>query len=495
MEFQKQFSFVGSFRKKHGEDDSPIESVTAKISCNKNGTIFLEVDSETNEKISHKRFFEYAPIYKFKNCPDIKENDLLDPFLSFQLSNLEQELVQPPYEGDYLIEGESNEGWTISANIADANFTASFSNEDSIESLENEKKHLIRLSELHIDYNPENSAGQIIEAKYGLSNLNLFCNFSTFFLNSKHELILASILVEEEPKSEILSAEMILKNIDKENLKENAYNTYSVWFQLLISFATGEPIGEIYRVETRLNGDIEKKVEYWPGRRNFRKGGGIAVFQQPLIHLFIEQCASKVTWNIFAEKGLGSALRWYIQSFETNVAEVEFILLCTVLETLNKHHLSNHSRRLISKNIYKKIRSEIINILNQNEIRNDNAEVLTGYRIFESKVKKSFEDGSLNQVGPLRANLKQMIEFYEVPYQDLFPELEFINIRDKIVHEGHGGSESSADLRKLANLVVRIFLSILQYKGEFIESKKIELENLEGCTKHGLAYKTFPFLQ
>ncbi len=354
MEFQKQFSFVGSFRKKHGEDDSPIESVTAKISCNKNGTVFLEVNSETNEKISHKRFFEHAQIHKFKNCPDIKESDLLDPFLSFQLSNLEEELVQPPYEGDYLIEGESNEGWTISANIADANFTASFSNEDSIESLENEKKHLIRLSELHIDYNPENSAGQIIEAKYGLSNLNLFYNFSTSFLDSKHELILASILVEEEPKSEILSAEMILKNIDKENLKENAYNTYSTWFQLLISFATGEPIGEIYRVETSLNGDIEKKVEYWPGRRNLRKGGGIAVFQQPHMHLFIEQCASKVTWNIFAEKGLGSALRWYIQSFETNVEPVEFILLCTVLETLNKHHLLNLSRRLIPKNIYKK---------------------------------------------------------------------------------------------------------------------------------------------
>ncbi len=120
---------------------------------------------------------------------------------------------------------------------------------------------------------------------------------------------------------------------------------------------------------------------------------------------------------------------------------------------------------------------------------------MTEYKIFESKVKKSLEDGSLNRVGPLRANLKQMIEFYEVPYQDLFPELEFINIRDKIVHEGHGGSENSAELRKLANLVVRIFLAILQYKGDFIESKKIELENLEGCIKHGLAYKTFPSLQ
>jgi hypothetical protein len=494
MEFQKQFSFVGSFRKKHGEDDSPIESVTAKIYCNKNGIVFLEVDSETNEKVSHKRLFEHATI-KFKNSSDAKENDLLDPFLSFQFSNLEEELVQPPYEGDYLIEGKSNEGWTISANIADANFEVSFSNEDSIKSLENEQRHLIRLSELHVDYNPENSASQIFEAKYGLSNLSLFCDFSTLFLNSKHKLILTSILVKQEPKTEILSAEMILKNIDKEKLEENAYNTYAVWFQLLISFATGESIGEIYRVETSLNGDMEKKVEYWSGRRNLRKGSGIAVFQQPYVHLFIEQCASKVTWNLFAEKGLGSALRWYVQKFETNVAPVEFILLCTVLETLNKHHLSNQSRRLIPTSIHKKIREEIINILNQYEMRNDKGEVLTEYRIFESKVKTTIDNGALNRVGPLRANLKQMIEFYEVPYQDLFPELEFIEIRDKIVHEGYGGPESSADLRKLANLVVRIFLAILQYKGEFIESKKIELENLEGCTKHGLAYKTFPSLQ
>jgi hypothetical protein len=482
MEFQKQFSFVGSFRKKHGEDDSPIESVAAKIYCNKNGIVFLEVDSETNEKVSHKRFFEHAPIYKFKNSPDVNENDLLDPFLSFQFSNLEEELVQPPYEGDYLIEGKSNEGWTISANIADANFTVSFSNEDSIESLENEQKYLIRLSEFHVDYNPENSANQIFEAKYGLLNLNLFCDFSTLFLDSKHKLILTSILVKEEPKTEILSAEMILKNIDKEKLEENAYNTYAVWFQLLISFATGESIGEIYRVETSLNGDIEKKVEYWPGRRHLRKGGGIAVFQQPHMHLFIEQCASKVTWNIFAEKGLGSAFRWYVQTFETNVAPVEFILLCTVLKTLNKHHLSNQSRRLIPTNIHKKIRGEIINILNQYEMRNDKGEVLTEYRIFKSIVKTTIDNGALNRVGPLRANLKQMIEFYKVPYQDLFPELEFISIRDKIVHEGYGGPESSADLRKLANLVVRIFLAILQYKGDFIESKKIELENLESCT-------------
>jgi hypothetical protein len=86
-----------------------------------------------------------------------------------------------------------------------------------------------------------------------------------------------------------------------------------------------------------------------------------------------------------------------------------------------------------------------------------------------------------------------MIDFYNVPYQDLFPDLEFIKIRDKIVHEGYGGLNNSAELCKLANLIVRVFLAILQYEGDYIESRKIDLKNIEDCTKHGLAYKKFPF--
>jgi len=37
-----------------------------------------------------------------------------------------------------------------------------------------------------------------------------------------------------------------------------------------------------------------------------------------------------------------------------------------------------------------------------------------------------------------------------------------------------------------------LVLSILQYQGDYIESRKIEINGLLDCEKHGLAYKIFP---
>ena len=86
-----------------------------------------------------------------------------------------------------------------------------------------------------------------------------------------------------------------------------------------------------------------------------------------------------------------------------------------------------------------------------------------------------------------------MLEFYKTPYEDLFPNLEFIAIRNNIVHTGFGGDNIFSDLRKLGNIVVRLVLSILQYQGNYIESRKVEIDNLIDFDKHSLAYKTFPF--
>lgn len=87
-----------------------------------------------------------------------------------------------------------------------------------------------------------------------------------------------------------------------------------------------------------------------------------------------------------------------------------------------------------------------------------------------------------------------MFKTYSVPYEDLFPELEFIKIRDKIVHEGFGGVDVALELRKLSNLVVRVFLAILGYQGNYIESIKIEIDDPLGRSKHGLICRSFPFI-
>ncbi|NEU80391.1 hypothetical protein [Nostoc sp. UIC 10630] len=134
-----------------------------------------------------------------------------------------------------------------------------------------------------------------------------------------------------------------------------------------------------------------------------------------------------------------------------------------------------------------------MSILSEYQKEFDDQDTVGKYHIFRAKVEKSFDDASLNKVGSLRTSLKQMLEFYKVPYEDLFPELEFIKIRDNIVHAGFGGLDIAPEVRKLANLIVRLILSILEYQGNYIESIRIEIEDKMGRSKHGLTYKNFPF--
>jgi len=281
MEIQKQFSFVGNFKKLHEHDEKQIENFTAIINCYANGDIFLEIDSVINEKLNQKRRDESQAIYKIKNNSQLP---IIDSYLLSRSDESLKELIQTPYEGDYIIEGKTFEGWAIKANIADANNPQA--------SAEKEKKYLIRLSNLHIDYNPQYIGDKILESTYGISNLEVLSNFSTDFLDSKHEFSLIS-LYRDNKDAENLSAEMKFRVIDEENTEEISYDTYFAWFELLISFATGKCIKKIYKIETIQSIGGLKKIEFWSGYRTFIKGRGITVIQRPHLHLFIKQCASK----------------------------------------------------------------------------------------------------------------------------------------------------------------------------------------------------------
>jgi hypothetical protein len=494
MEIQKQFSFVGNLRKLHEEDNQPIENFSANIQCRKDGAIFLEIDSIIYDEISHKKFYESTPTYRFVNLPEFTENEMADPLFFLRLDRLERELAQEPYEGDYIIEGETNEKWSLRAEIAEPNFPVTFRSEDAIEDRnDTQQYYLVRLRNLSVDYHPDRTEGQGVEAVYGLANLQLIKNLSTHFLESKYEFCLVSLVSRGKKDPEVLSAEMTLRIVGEDKIEVISYSTYFAWFELLISFATGKCLKEIYRIETSQSNDGQKKVEYWSGSQGFKEGRGIAVMQQVHLASFIEQCASKVTWKNFSDEGFGSALRWYTEAFSSDTVSVEFILLCTVLETLNKHHSTEISSRLLPKSTYKEIRKQILNVLDEYERSLNMEEIISQYQIFRKKVEKSFAEGSFNQIGSLRTSLKLMLESYKTPYEDLFPNLEFITIRDNIVHTGFGGDNIFSDLRQLGNLVVRLVLSILQYQGDYIESRKIEINGLVDFKNHGLAYKTFPF--
>jgi hypothetical protein len=493
MDIHKQLSFIGDLKKQHQEDTQPIENFSASINCHKNGNVFLEINSKINEKLGSKKFLESVPIYTLKDPSRFTEEEIADPFFCFTLDNSDREPVQSPYEGDYIIEGKTSEGWSIQAKVADPSFKVSFGCNETREAVENTQNNFVKLSNLYVDYCPQISIdnGKILKVSHGLSNLDLFDSFSALFLDYKYEISLISLTSRDSNNPEILSSEMTLKVVNEDETEIISYSTYFAWFELLISLATGKCLKEIYRVETSQSNDKQKKVEYWSGNQFFQEGRGIAVIQQVNLSLFIQQCALKVTQENFSAKGLGSALRWYTDAFISNIAPVKFILLCTVLETLNKHHSTEASSRLIPTSIYREIRDEILGLLDKHKYKFDDENDLQKYEKFKNKLEKSFS--GFNKLGSLRTNLEQMLDFHKTPYKDLFPALEFIKTRDDIVHEGFGGEKILPELFKLQNLVVRLVLSMLQYNGEYVEYRRVEVGNSTDFEKYGLAYKIFPF--
>ncbi|MCK4733671.1 MAG: hypothetical protein KAT65_14550, partial [Methanophagales archaeon] len=72
----------------------------------------------------------------------------------------------------------------------------------------------------------------------------------------------------------------------------------------------------------------------------------------------------------------------------------------------------------------------------------------------------------------LRSSLRDMYYSYDISYSDLFPNFEFVEIRNQIVHSGLS-KEDSRDLlenyEKLVALLQRTLLGMLNYTGEFID--------------------------
>jgi len=491
MELKKQFTFSGIFKKFHEEDTQPIEINDANIYCYVSGNILIEINSQVNQHINEKKFYESAPIYPLKGVTR-EQPDLLQ---FWELDGLEREMVRQAYEGDYEIEGKTVEGWKIKAIIADASFQVTFGVDNS-KNMEQEGKSLVRLRDLDIDYNLDSlEEGGTEEIAYGLANIEVIDNFKAQIANLEAEMCIESVSTREREsrnKSGILSAEMTLTNIPEN--EQDSYETYCYWLISLLSLASGHCVDKIYTIKGVRYEHFQIKSEYWSGGKIPSEASGIAVIQSPHLYQFMQQCAKKLTWETFSDKGVGLALSWYIDTFVSPMAEVNFLLLCTVLESLNKKHSSNASKSLLPTNIYRQIRDKILNVVSEFPQGINNQDDLKKYNIFALKVEKSFASGSYNQIGNLRTSLKEMFKTYSVPYEDLFPELEFITIRDKIVHEGFGGVDVALELRKLSNLVVRVFLAILGYQGHYMESIKIEIDDPLGRSKHGLICRSFPFI-
>lgn len=351
---------------------------------------------------------------------------------------------------------------------------------------------------MEIDYNLDSlEEGGTQEIVYGLANIEVINNFKAQIGNLEAEMCIQSVSTREREsrnKSGILSAEMTLTNI-REN-EQDSYENYCDWLISLLSLASGHCVDKIYTIKGLRYEHFQRKSEYWSGSQLLSEARGIAVIQRSHLYLFIQQCAKKLTRETFRDKGVYLALIWYIDTFVSPMAEVNFLLLCTVLESLKEAYFSKASKKkLLSKNLSKKIREKILKVLSDFQQEIDNPDVLEKYNIYSSQVKESFESGSYNKIKKdLRNSLQEMFKTYSVPYEDLFPGLEFIKIRNDIVHKGFYEVDLALELYKLSNLVVRVFLAILEYQGNYMEYIKIEIDDPLGRSKHGSTCRSFPFI-
>lgn len=273
MELKKQFTFSGIFKKFHEEDSEPVEISVADIYCYTNGSILMEIASEVNQSINYKKFFECAP--KSKSEGKTIEGRVISSFEGWM------GILSPGYEGDYKIEGTTNEGWRINAITIDCGFTVTFKSDDSID-IGQENKCQVRLRDLCIDYDiePLEEGGEIQEVVYGLANIEIGRNFSASVGNLDAEVYFDRVSIGTVDRNGVLSAEMTLRNI-REN-EQSSYEECCGWLIYLLSFASGCYVDQIYKIEPVRHKDLQIKREYWPGGElHDARVRGIAVMQSP----------------------------------------------------------------------------------------------------------------------------------------------------------------------------------------------------------------------
>ncbi|MCL1471628.1 HEPN domain-containing protein [Argonema antarcticum] len=430
----------------------------------------------------------------------------------FQLEGLEKVLINHGYEGIYQIEGKTPEGWDVLAEVYKYNISISFSNNLLYENIHKDAgKSFIGLSNLSIDYSPniKKEESNLLEVTYGIVDLPIRVPFATSFLDSQAEISVKPIRIEEGKNliDAVLNAEIKFKKLPVDEVINYEYENYYTWFNLILSFASGHTTESIYQLKTfKVEHEKNQSIEYWIGGNPKPKKRDIEVIQD--LEDFISKIANEVNYDKFDEKGLGLALSWYQDSLSSDMNSVQFIFLCTALETLNYKHNKDVSNRVLPRRNYSRIKEKILsyftNVLQEEKqiISSDNnisqeekEKIISQVDIFNKIIVKPFEQGDYNKIGNLRTSLQIMLDYYKVKYDDLFPKLEFIGVRNKLIHNGYGGLDVEPGVYftpKLKSLFIRTILSMLGYQGNYMEMEKVELEKKPKYNMYRPVCKGFP---
>lgn len=271
---------------------------------------------------------------------------------------------------------------------------------------------------------------------------------------------------------------------------------------MLLTFLSGREVSNIYRIETILTSEgVEDVLEYWCGGYSIKKIG-FRLVQDINISKFITQVANQVTFDIFGTMGLGLSLSWYIESFNTAMAPVQCLFLYTAIETLNhnfpKEKLINTHDKKPQKQLNSKqekvqfIREEIKKLrqlYQENTVRDLDETGNDGSRNtnknetkFESILQRidqkceslsnDVKDPDQESYNTFKHIIESILIHYKVPYKDLFPDLNIITVRNKLIHTGYYIEQNQATefYLKLRSLFIRMVLSIVEYEGSYSES-------------------------
>lgn len=185
---------------------------------------------------------------------------------------------------------------------------------------------------------------------------------------------------------------------------------------------------------------------------------------------FLSECYPKYTSDFNANTGFSDALHWYLQSVHTSVIQFKYLYAFVCLELLlYRYDRKNDSEFLIDAHLFKKVRPKIEDYLSK---------ILKEKGIDTKKRDKMYRKlGDLNRE-PFGDRLTGFLDKFGIRYDNLVDNdkmnmNELISIRDSIVHTGSStyGPDRFDDLLeayiRLLHIVLRIFLSILGYKGSY----------------------------
>jgi hypothetical protein len=253
------------------------------------------------------------------------------------------------------------------------------------------------------------------------------------------------------------------KENSEKNISEIVDHLESV--MLLLSFAQGVFINFVYYNLYIKHAEGFKLYKSVHNTAKTKSTTSDELIWTPHIQNFLESVLPTFTKDFQKQTGVGDAIEWYLESICPSVIESRFIHGCIAIELLNDRFKENNSKdKLLTVNQFKKLAKDVKTVILKFLSDKDENE------LFKEMCLKLPE---LNRP-TLKSSLSDMYssDFYDISYSDIFPNFEFVKIRDQIVHSGLSKGEFNdllENYEKLVALLQRTLLGMLNYSGEFID--------------------------